>query len=78
MTIQENAFSVTPFEGRGGYPKASGFIASKNGTKYYPIDCASANRIKPENRLYFALAIDAQKAGYEPAVSCLLSPSGGP
>lgn len=74
ITIQENAFSIT---GGGdsrqsllGGEASHLFMASKNGTKYYPVDCEAGNRIKPENRIYFASAINAQKAGYERTVSC--------
>lgn len=74
ITIQENAFSVT-MRGDGKKSLLGGeapflFIASKNGTKYYPVNCEAGNRIKPENRIYFASAINAQKAGYERTVSC--------
>lgn len=46
------------------------FVASKNGTKFYPIDCKSANSIKPENRIYFASALEAGKAGFERTSQC--------
>jgi len=46
------------------------FVASKNGTKYYLTTCSGANRIKEENKVYFASAAQAQAAGYGPAANC--------
>ncbi|MBI2624322.1 hypothetical protein HYW67_02395 [Candidatus Parcubacteria bacterium] len=46
------------------------FLASRNGKRYYPKDCASANRIKPENRIWFASIAEAEKAGYTKATNC--------
>lgn len=46
------------------------FVASKNGTKYYPSDCAGANRISDENKVWFASAAAAAEAGYAPAANC--------
>ncbi|MFC1595027.1 hypothetical protein ACFL3E_01205 [Patescibacteria group bacterium] len=65
ITIQEDAFEIQP---AGEIVKA--FMASKAGEKYYPIDCKASNRIKPANRIYFATAEQAIKAGYERTVMC--------
>lgn len=46
------------------------YTASKNGTKYYPKGCP--NRIKEENKIYFATPADAEKAGYSLAKNCSL------
>ncbi|MBI3305034.1 hypothetical protein HYZ80_01760 [Candidatus Parcubacteria bacterium] len=46
------------------------FLASRNGKRYYPKDCASANRIKPENRIWFATIAEAEQAGYTKAANC--------
>lgn len=46
------------------------FLASRNGQRYYPKGCASANRIKPENRIWFATMAEAEKAGYTKAANC--------
>ncbi len=32
------------------------FVASKSGTKYYPLGCAGVSRIKEENKVYFKTA----------------------
>ncbi|MFH0830757.1 MAG: hypothetical protein V1895_01725 [Parcubacteria group bacterium] len=46
------------------------FVASSSGTKYHPIEgCSFADRIKPENKIYFSTEQEAQAAGYEPS-SC--------
>lgn len=46
------------------------FVASKSGTKYYPIDCKSANRIKPENRVYFMTEEEASNSKLERSSTC--------
>lgn len=42
-----------------------GFVASKTGKKYYPADSAGGKKIKKENRIEFATAEEAEKAGYK-------------
>ena len=46
------------------------FVASKNGKKYYYAWCDAAKIIKDQNKVWFATAEEAQKAGYEPAGNC--------
>jgi len=46
------------------------YLASKNGKKYYYAWCDSAKVIKEQNRVWFATAEEARKAGYEPAANC--------
>lgn len=46
------------------------YVASINGTKYYPRGCKVVNRIKSENRIYFRSGSDAQKSGYGYTSSC--------
>ena len=46
------------------------YVASKNGSKYYLPSCSGANRIKEENKVYFATKADAVAAGYGPAAAC--------
>jgi hypothetical protein len=46
------------------------YVASKSGTKYYLASCSAANRIKPENRIYFGTSHEAAAAGYGPAANC--------
>lgn len=48
-----------------GVPPDAQYVASKNGTKYHPIDSGTANRIKDENKVYFQTKEEAEKAGYE-------------
>jgi len=40
------------------------FVASKRGKKYYPVRSGEAQRIVPENRVYFESALQAEGAGY--------------
>lgn len=46
------------------------FVASSGGTKYYPIGCGSAGRIKEENRVYFVTEDEAKAAGYDRTTAC--------
>ena len=48
----------------------SGYVASKNGTKYYLPECASAKRISEQNRIWFKTKEEAETAGYGPAANC--------
>lgn len=46
------------------------YVASKNGTKFYLPSCGTANRIKEENKVWFATKEEALAAGYEPSSTC--------
>lgn len=46
------------------------FVASKNGKLYYSLGCKAANRIKPENEVWFRSESDAIKSGYSASTSC--------
>lgn len=48
---------------------AQNFVASKNGSKYYPAGSPGEKRIRPENRVYFDTALDAEMAGYDKAAA---------
>ncbi|MDQ5883518.1 MAG: hypothetical protein QG654_432 [Patescibacteria group bacterium] len=50
--------------------KGLNYVASINGTKYYPRGCKALSRIKSENRIYFKSGSDAQKSGYGYTSSC--------
>ncbi len=50
--------------------KSFGYVASINGTKYYPRGCKAVNRIKVTNRIYFKSREDAKKSGYDYTSSC--------
>jgi hypothetical protein len=45
-------------------------VGSKNGTKYHLLTCPGAKQISATNKIFFASAIEAQKAGYTPAANC--------
>lgn len=49
---------------------AHNFLASKNGTKYYPVGCGAASRIKEENKVWFDTEQDAQLQGYTRTTAC--------
>ena len=46
------------------------YVASKNGKMYYPLGCASAKRIKPENEVWFSTENEAIKSGYTKSSMC--------
>lgn len=46
------------------------YLASKNGTKYYPLNCTSANRISETNKVFFQSEAEAQLAGFERTKQC--------
>ena len=58
--------------GDNGLDATQSFVASKNGSRFYPVDCKSASRIKPENKIYFNTASDAERAGLTLASGCSL------
>ncbi|MFC1751649.1 hypothetical protein ACFLY5_00700 [Patescibacteria group bacterium] len=46
------------------------YVVSRNGTKYHYPWCSGAQRIKEENKIWFATKEEAEKAGYTPAANC--------
>lgn len=46
------------------------FLASRNGSKYYPLECPGASRIKEENKVWFSSEEEAINAGYDRTTSC--------
>jgi len=46
------------------------FVASKQGKKYFPMDCGTAKSIKDENKVYFGSESEAIGAGYERSKTC--------
>ena len=46
------------------------YIGSRNGTKYHLPWCSGAQRIKEENKVWFASKEDAEALGYTPAANC--------
>jgi len=46
------------------------FVASKSGTKYYYPWCSGVDRIKEENKIWFATIEEARSRGLEPASGC--------
>ena len=46
------------------------FVGSKNSNKYHNPSCQSAQKIKPENRVYFASVAEAEKASYVACKVC--------
>lgn len=68
VTANEPVAASAP-DGSARKPAGS-FVASKTGTKYYPIDCSGVSRIKTENRIYFASEKEAEEKGYTRTETC--------
>jgi predicted membrane protein len=51
-------------------PSSGSFVASKQGKKYFPVDCGTAKAIKEENKVYFGSEAEAVSAGYERSLTC--------
>ncbi len=51
-------------------PSDGRVVASKNGTKYYPVMCAGASRLSSATKITFASASAAEAAGYTLATGC--------
>lgn len=61
-TLTQPAQAVQALEGE--------YVASREGEAYHLPWCSGAQRIKPENRVWFATQEEAQQAGYRPAANC--------
>lgn len=69
IKIEERAFPIQGLESPETESEKA-FVASKNGSVYYPAACPSARRISIENRLFFASALEAEKGGFRPSKQC--------
>ena len=45
-------------------------VGSKNGSVYHFPWCSGAQRMKEENKVWFASKVEAEEAGYTPAKNC--------
>lgn len=62
--------SSQPAAASAALPQTGQYVASKTGTKYYLSTCSGANRIKDENKVWFATKQQAEAAGYAPSSTC--------
>lgn len=46
------------------------YVASRNGTKYYPKDCAGAKKILDNNKVWFSSMSEAEAAGFDQTSMC--------
>jgi hypothetical protein len=51
-------------------PKAAAFVGNKATKTFHRADCALAAKMKEANRVTFATAAEAAKAGYKPCKVC--------
>jgi hypothetical protein len=65
----EEAPGKNPYE-NGDPAGPRNFVASKNGSKYYPAACSGVNRISEKNKIWFASEETAQLAGFSRAANC--------
>jgi hypothetical protein len=66
----ETRISTTKASGIKAGSQAGNYVASKNGKLYYTRGCKAANRIKPENEVWFTDASEAESMGYTRSGSC--------
>ena len=50
--------------------QAGEYVASINGSRYYPLDCKASNRISEHNRVWFASHAEAELEGYTQSPQC--------
>jgi len=74
-TDTNSASADTKISGDTGAPTTEkqncAYVASKNSNKYHLATCQWAQRIKPENKICFSSAEEAQKRGYIGAKCCI-------
>jgi hypothetical protein len=72
--VQTDTVSVKPSNvvtvGSSTSASSGSFVASKQGKKYFPVDCGTAKAIKEENKVYFGSESEAVSAGYERSLTC--------
>ncbi len=64
------SFYDEPKQNRAGAHQEAMYMGSITSDKYHSFDCRYAQKIKPENRIYFADAEDARQKGYVPCKVC--------
>jgi Metal binding domain of Ada. len=64
------SFYDGPRQNRAGVHHEAMYMGSTTSDKYHRLDCRYAQKIKPENRIYFADAEDARQKGYVPCKVC--------
>lgn len=62
--------SVKEADSASAETSSSGYVASKNGTKYHLPWCSGAKRITEENKVVFETKEEAEASGYTPAANC--------
>ena len=68
-TLKPRTSSLPSTSGGGGSSKG-GYVASKNGTKYYLPNCAGVARINEANKVWFQTKAEAEARGLTPAANC--------
>lgn len=51
------------------------YVGDRDNLRFFPINCPTAGRIKPRNRVHFGTLMDAFLAGYAPARECVFWPN---
>lgn len=46
------------------------YVASINGTRWYPVECSAASRISEANKIFFTTVDEAEAGGYTRAQNC--------
>jgi len=64
------SFYDEPRQNRAEAHQEAMYMGSTTSDKYHNLDCRYAQKIKPENRIYFADVEDARQKGYVPCKVC--------
>ena len=70
VVIQGQVEEIEPATNSKSQGVAGNYVASRNGTKYYPLGCGGANRINDENKVYFDTKEEAELSGFSASSTC--------
>lgn len=70
LNISNNSETILDNTKEGSNSQEKKYVASKNGKMFYSVGCSGAKRIKPENQVWFASALDAEKSGFALSTTC--------
>lgn len=69
-TAVQSAPAARPVPAAKAVPSASAIVANKDSRTFHRADCTFVAKMKPANRVAFANAAEAAKAGYKPCKVC--------
>ncbi len=69
-TASVSSAAIAPTEKKNAPSERGMYVGSKSGKTYHLPWCSGAQRIKEENKIWFADKADAEGRGYKPATNC--------